>query len=279
MLAWQEESKLAQPLRVKQLLDRAIAIDPEHVFTRFIAATFCTGPFEDQCAQPDAAEQLVRVQPDDGYAWLVMAARRKGAAAYAALHQAAARERLGSRFADVRTAYVDAMVESGVPLPALVAEPARILAPNDPVEITVGRLEAWSQPLFLVTRIARLCDPQASFPSMPDDAGVRAECIAVASRLARESGSLIWVSFGGNMLARLAPGSPEHQEIEALTMRLEYLSEVLSGLTPEQRLGYPTTRYEQDVREVGEIEALVRKVSHFGMPTVPPAGWTAKDKS
>ena len=276
ILAWQEEKELAQPLRVKQLLDRAIAIDPDHVFTRFVAATFCTGPFEDQCAQSDAAEQLVRVLPDDGYAWLVMAARREGAAAYAALHEAVARDRLGSQFARVRSAYVDAMLESGVALPALVAEPARILAPNDPVEITVGRLEAWSQPLFHVARIAILCDPQASFSSMPDDAGVRADCIEIGSRLARDSGSMVWVSFGGNMVEKLAPGSPQHQAIEAQATRVRFLGEMLSGLTPAQRLEYPAVRFEQDAREVGDLEAMARKVAHFGLPTEPPAGWTPK---
>ena len=66
---------------------------------------------------------------------------------------------------------------------ALVAEPARILSPNQPAAVTIGRLESWSQPIFLITQIVRMCNPDAGFPAMPEDAGVRADCIAIGTRM------------------------------------------------------------------------------------------------
>lgn len=276
VLAWQEERKLAQPLRVRQLLDRAIAINPDHVFSRFVAATFCTGPNEDQCAQPDAAEQLVRVLPDDAYAWLVLAARSEGQRAYAALHEAVSRKDFGRQFARLRTIHVDSLVASGVSLPALVAEPARILAPDQPVVLTIGQLESWSQPVQLISQIQRMCNPNAGFPAMPDDAGVRADCIAIGARMAEDSGSLMVAGFGARIVAGLAPGSQQDLAIQAQRTRVQFLSQQLSDLTPAQRAQYPAARFQQDLHEVGQIEAMARKAAHFGLPTEPPAGWTAK---
>jgi len=273
ILAWQDEQKLAQPLRVKQLLDRALAIESDDAFARHVAATFCTGPMEDQCAQPDAAEQLVRVQPDDGYAWLVLAARRKGPEAYAALHEAVSRKDFGRQLARMRNVHVDAMVEAGVAPPALVAEPARILVPDQAVEVTVGHFESWSRPMSLLTQIVRMCNPQAGFPAMPDDAGARADCIAVGKRMAMDSGSQMTATFGGIIVAGLAPGSEEDRAIQAQANRMAYLVEVLSGLTSTQNAEYSAARYDKDQRELGEIEAMVRKAAHFGFPTEPPAGW------
>ena len=277
ILAWQEEQPLAQPLRVKQLLDRAIAIDPDHVFARHVAATFCTGPMEDQCAQPDAAEQLVRVQPDDGFAWLVLAARRKGPEAYAALHEAVSRKDFGRQLAKLRTVHVDAVLASGVELPALVAEPARILVPDQAVEITVGHFESWSRPIFLLTQFVRMCNPDAGFPAMPDDAGVRADCVAIGARMAKDSGSLEVATFGAIIVSRLAPGSQQDLAIQAQGNRVEYLTELLSGLTRAQHTEYSAERYEQDQREFGEIEAMARKAAHFGFPTEPPVDWHSKE--
>ncbi len=277
ILAWQEEQPLAQPLRVKQLLDRAIAIDPDHVFARHVAATFCTGPMEDQCAQPDAAEQLVRVQPDDGFAWLVLAARRKGPEAYAALHEAVSRKDFGRQLAKLRTVHVDAVLASGVELPALVAEPARILVPDQAVEITVGHFESWSRPIFLLTQFVRMCNPDAGFPAMPDDAGVRADCVAIGARMAKDSGSLEVATFGAIIVSRLAPGSQQDLAIQAQGNRVEYLTELLSGLTRAQHTEYSAERYEQDQREFGEIEAMARKAAHFGFPTEPPVDWQSKE--
>lgn len=273
ILAWQEDHQLAQPLRVKQLLDRALAIDPDDAFVRFVAATFCGGPMEDQCAQPDAAEQLVRVQPDDGYSWLVLAARRKGPDAYAALHEAVSRKDFGRQLARMRNVHVDAMVEAGVAPPALVAEPARILVPDQAVEITVGHFESWSRPMFVPTQIVRMCNPQAGFPAMPDDAGARADCIAVGTRMAMDSGYQMMAAFGAIIVAGVAPGSEEDLAIQAQANRMAYLAEVLSGLTSTQNAEYSAARYDKDQREVGEIEAMVRKAAHFGFPTEPPAGW------
>ena len=275
MVAWQEEASLAQPLRVKQLLDRALAIDPDHVFSRHIAATFCVGPLEEQCAQADAAEQLVRVAPDDGYSWLVLAARQQGSEAYAALHQAVTRQDFGRQLAAVRSGYIDAMVKSAVVLPDLISGPARIYAPNDPVEITVGRLQSWSQPMLVITKIVRMCNPEASFPSMPKDAAVRADCVAVGARLGLHTGSLATASLGALIVSRLAPDSRQDRELQAQSRRLDYLMESLSTLTPDQKATYPASRSEQDVREVGEFQSYVRKAAFFGLPTEPPAGWQA----
>ena len=277
VLAWQEDRQLAQPLRVKQLLDRALAIDPDDAFVRFVAATFCTGPMEDQCAQADAAEQLVRVQPDDGYAWMVLAARRQGPQAYAALHEAVSRKDFGRQLGRLRNVHVDAIVESGVAPPALVAEPARILVPDQAVEVTVGRFESWSRPMFLITQIVRLCNPQAGFPAMPDDAGARADCIAVGTRMAMDSGNQMMAAFGAIIVAGLAPGSEQDRMIRAQARRVAYLVTQLSGLTPAQHADYPASRYDQDQREVGEIEAMLRKAAHFGLPTEPPVGWQSRE--
>ncbi len=272
IVAWQEESKLAQPLRVKQLLDRALAIDPEHALALRVAALYCSGPLEDQCAQVDAAERLAESAPDDAWAWLVLAARRQGPEAYAALHEAAQRKP-GLWLVDARSAQLDAIRASGVAPPPLMAVPARTLHPDAPVDLTIASLSSWSQPLLWITRIARMCNPQAGFPAMPDDPAVRADCLKVGAQFALDSGDQALAGIAATIVARLDPQSPEQQQILAQQRRREWLAHSLLGLTPAQRAQFPAERFDEVRRAQGDLAAMAAMVTANGLPTEPPTGW------
>ena len=274
IIAWQEESKLAQPLRVKQLLDRALAIAPDHPLALRVSALYCAGPLQDQCAQADAAERLAQALPDDAWAWLLLAARRQGPEAYAALHEAAQRDQFGLWLVDARSAQLDAIRASGVAPPPLMAVPAEILHPDSSVDLTIASLSAWTQPLFWITSVVRMCNPQAGFPAMPEDPQVRDDCIRVGSRLALEAGDPAAAGIAATIVAKLAPQSPEQQQIMAQQLRREWLAHSLRGLTPAQRAQFPAERFDEVRRAQGEMEAMAAMVAASGLPTEPPAGWS-----
>ena len=94
--------------------------------------------------------------------------------------------------------------------------------------------------------------------------------------MAMDSGHQMTGTFGAIIVAGLAPGSEQDRMIRAQARRVAYLVEQLSGLTPAQHAEYPASRYDQDQREAGEINAMVRKAAHFGLPTEPPAGWQSR---
>jgi hypothetical protein len=272
IVAWQEESKLAQPLRVKQLLDRALAFDPEHALALRVAALYCSGPLEDQCAQVDAAERLAQSAPDDAWAWALLAARRQGPEAYAALHEAAQRKP-GLWLIDARSVQLDAIRASGVAPPPLMAAPARILHPDAPVDLTVANLTSWSQPLFWITRVARMCNPQAGFPAMPDDPAVRADCLKVGAQFALGSGDQMLAGIAATIVARLEPQSAEQQQIQEQQRRREWLAQSLRELTPAQRQQFPAERFQDVRRAQGDLAAMEQMVAASGRPTQPPADW------
>ena len=274
MLAWRDEQKNEQRGRVAALLERALTLEPDHAFGWYVAATYCNGDKADICPLDNAADRLTVADPDNGYAWALLAATQGGPTGYSALHEAAWRPNFHDYFGTTYQAYASAIEGSGVQPPALVAGPAKVLAPGVSVLSTVAQHEAWALPLPHLSRVAKLCHPEQVTLADPQ---VRADCITVGTRMARQPGGLVVNMIGGVIVRRLAKGTPLEAEMKALRARYVYLAEMQGNLTTEQKLGYPLERTLKDVREVGELESYARKVGHYGLPTTPPADWIPKD--
>jgi len=91
MLAWRDEQKNEQRGRVAALLERALTLEPDHAFGWYVAATYCNGDTADICPLDNAADRLTVADPDNGYAWALLAATQGGPTGYSALHEAARR--------------------------------------------------------------------------------------------------------------------------------------------------------------------------------------------
>ena len=204
----------------------------------------------------------------------MLATAESDEAARAALAEAARREQLRDYFSANYLAYARSVELSAVPLPELLAAPARILAPEESPAAVVAHLEAWSMPQPPLFRFARLCHPEQG---LPDDEDIRADCLAVAAKMARGQNSLVTHLIGSIVVRRLAPGTALAQEMRDLNARILYLSEKFDQLSPEQLLGYPLDRLTQETVELGELEALARRIEHFGFPAYPPPDWAPRD--
>ena len=274
MLAWRDIENDEQRARFRTLLDRALKSNPDSSFAWYVAATYCVDGGDEACPRRDAAEQLVRLDPDNRFSWVVLAGASEGDAAYAALREAAARGKLHDYYVANYMAFARAIEHSNVAVPRLLADLAGVLSPQESVESTVAQVEAWSLPSPHFARFVDLCHPQRG---MPEDPAVRADCVAIAEAMARGRNSLVTNMVGSAVVRRLAPATPLADEMRALRARYVYLSELYFQMTHEQLLSYPLERFEHDMLEHGELEAMARRIEFHGLPSHPPEGWSPKD--
>ena len=274
MLAWHNAFEPAEVEQLATLLEMAKETNPDDAFTWYVAGAYCHFDLEPPCSHPDTARRLAEIDPDNGFAWLMLAATETDMAAHAALAEAAQRAHFRDFFSTNYIAYARSVELSAVPLPELLAAPARILAPQESPAAVVAHLEAWARPQPPLFRFARLCHPEQD---LPDDEGMRANCVAVAEQMARGQNSLITHLIGSVVVRRLLPGSALAEEMRDLTARIFYLTEMIDQLSPEQLFGYPLDQLTQDIVELGELEALARRVAHFGFPAYPPPDWVPRD--
>jgi hypothetical protein len=275
MLAWHGASEPAAAQRFAELLQGALDANPADPFGWYVATVYCHRTIDVDCPRLDAARRLVQTDPGNGFAWVLLAsAEGSDAASYQSLSEAARRTHLRDYVGLNYSAYARSMEHSGTPIPELLAAPARILAPGESPAATIAQIESWSMPLPPLKRFSDLCHPRRG---MPDSEAPRADCIAVATSMARGRNSLITNMVGSAVVLRLLPGTPIAEEMRALRARYFYLAEVLEQLTPQQLLDYPLDRLMRDTLEQGEMEAMARRAAHYGFAPIPPADWSPKD--
>ncbi len=270
MLVWRDQTDSARATKVADLLERAFALQPDQVFGWYVASVFCGSGELSSCVRADAAQELVRVDPDNGFAWTVLATRSSGEQAYTALHRAAHSPAFNDYYGVSYQSYARAIEEAGVPPPPLVAGPAQVLAPGERVESTVAQLQVWDLPSPSFQNLLILCDPDRGLPAEP---AVRADCITLGTRMARMPGGLLSNMIGSVMVRRLAKGTPLEAEMKTIRARYVYLSSLYQTFSNGELLGYGPERLRRDSVEFGEMEGLARLAAHFGKPTSPPADW------
>jgi hypothetical protein len=275
MLAWRGATEPGAAARFTELLESAIAANPHDPFAWYVATTYCHREIEPACPRPEAARRLVQTDPDNGFAWVLLAtAESDDGASYASLSEAARRDYLRDYFGINYVAHARSMEHAGIAMPELLAAPARVLAPGESPAAIVAQIEAWSMPLASLQRFIHLCHPGHG---MPDDEAIKSDCVAIATRMAQGQNSLVTNMVGSAVVRRLLPGTPLAEDMRQLRARYLYLVEVFHQLTPEQLLAYPLEWVMRDTVELGELEALAGRVAHSGYSPHPPAEWAPKD--
>lgn len=274
MLVWRDTSDPQHAGRAAELLKRAVASAPDNVFAWYLASIYCDADAAARCALADASQQLVRVDGDNGFAWVLLAMRSEGEAAWTALHRAATSSGFHDYFGTSYASYAKAIESAGAEPPGLVAGVARALAPGASVTSTVAEYEAWAMPMPRFQRIIDLCQPEKLPAAHPQ---ARADCQEIGQRMARAQGGLITNMIGSVIARRLGKGTPLEAEMKAVRARYLYLTDVYSALSHAELLGYGPERVREDSMQFGEMEAYARVAAHFGKPTTPPADWAPKD--
>ncbi len=276
MLAYHDADDADSVATFKSLLDAAIARNPNDPFTWQVAATFCpvvAGQY--QCKFPQAGEQLVRIDPDNMYHWLLVAiATDNPLRRREAIHEAAQRTRFHDYFNQTYRAFFDAIHAANVPVPPLLARPIRLIGNGLSSEDALATLEAANFPMPSWMAIVHDCLPQ-NLDSL--DAQQRADCLTIGARMADSDGSILARMIGVALVRPLARGTPLALHAQQVRREYQYVMDATNHLTRMQFLEYPDTRFYQDVAAVGELAAYQRRLSHFGIPAQPPANWQPKD--
>lgn len=276
MLAYSDADDPQGVANFKALMQAAISKQPNDPFIWQIAATYCRViAGSSQCLFPQAAEQLVRIDPKNMYHWLLVAINTNDPARQReAVHEAAQRSQFNDYFNQTYSAYFDAIHAADVPVPPLLAGPTRLISNEISAENALATLEAANWPPAAWQPIIRYCLP----PDLASlDPQQRADCLAVGTRMAHSDGSILARMIGAALVRPLARGTPLAEQ--ALQVRREYLYVMAATdhLTRAQLLGYSDRRFYQDVATVGELVAYQHRLAHFGVPTQPPTNWQPDD--
>jgi len=274
MLVWRDTADPQHAGRAGELLGRALALEPDNVFAWYLASIYCTAGIGADCAVKEAADQLVRLDGDNGFAWMLLAMSSAGEPAWTALRRAATSAEFQDYFGASYVSYAKAIEAAGVQPPRLVAGVAQVLSPGSDVASTVAAYEAWAMPMPRFQQIVDLCHPDKALPADP---AVRGDCITVGQRMARVKGGLITNMIGSVIVRRLSKGTPLADEMKAIRARYVYLTEVYGALSQADLLGYGHQRMQRDAIEFGELESFARVAAHFGKPVEPPADWLPRN--
>ncbi len=257
--------------RIGQLLHAALEKDPDNLLGWYLNASQCL--VDEACAQLESAENLVRLDPDNGYAWLLLAnARRGGQAAQDALHEAAQKVHFDDYFALAVEAHARAL-EQHMALET-PTDRGSVYVTGETERIFGTKIMALIPSLPPLGGFAKLCKP-ANLPA--DAANLRADCVTIGKRLAHDAGSEFNNDTGAIVVSRLAAGTPLDTEMRELRARIAYLNESQSALPIPEYFGYPYNLTLQAIRDGGNLAVYERQLAYFGHPTTPPAGWTPKD--
>ena len=277
ILATSDKDVAGADARIDAFLRAATTRLPDDAFVQHTASLYCPGADPKRCRYEQTAQALVRIDPDNMYHWLLVtmwstdAARRREA-----LHEAAKRTRYDDYLGQEILAYGKAIDAAAIPVPPLVVQAARVYAPNARPETTLAVFGAGEAPIASWQHLVKFCVPTDLDTLDPQ---VRADCLAVGTRLARSDGALIAKMIGVAIVRPLARGTPLADEMLQLRRHYAYLTAMDATVGRRQRLTFPMAQYLDDFAAIGEMKAIQRQVEFFGMPGQPPADWQPEDPS
>lgn len=259
-------------------LKAGLSAHPDDRLLWQVAAADCVSNDDGRrCLRPDATKELTRLDPDNMYAWLLLSMNATDRQqSRAALHEAARRTRFDDYLGAAVAAVSKAVVTANVPVPPLLARPAAIVAPNQPMTAVLAREESERLLMTAWQRLIYSCGASANSPAIPDPQVV-ADCRTVGVTMMRSNGALISRMIGLTVVKADAAGTPEAEEATQTRRLYVYLSDLDQKLRPSQRASYPAAQWIADISQAGEMAALQRRAEAFGFPAQPPADWKPKD--
>jgi hypothetical protein len=276
MLAWNASKDANSNAQFVSLLQAAIGERPDDPFVWEVAAVYCPElNHERQCLFPQAAQNLVRIAPDNMYNWLLLVVPERSGSREA-LHQAAQRTQFDDYLGAIEFGYLKAIESAAVPVPAAIARPVKILAPNQPVESSIALLESDQAPIAGWQSLVRYCGVTATSVKAAD-ADIRADCLVVGERMMRSHGAIVSQMIGVALVRNLTDDPALREEAKQQRRHYAYLGALTGSLSPSQRMRYSTARYLQDLSKNGEMTAWQHRVEFFGIPGQPPADWKPED--
>ncbi len=262
-----------------ELLVRAATESPQDAWTAFVRAYVCE---HDDEAPPcgDALERLTELEPDNALSWILAskAAPTDPQRLRAWLREAARAPRFDDYFGRFIAEHREALLRSGVPVPATLTAPFSALGFDEDDELATGWIAGMALPIASYNILADFCHPQRSTFS---DAEMRDDCIALWKAGVASRGGLVANAMGWNMLRRLLPDTATADEMLNLRRRYTWMSEQLNDMGYRPGLPaarpYPFPLQMADYIAHGEFEGLLRKLEFYNVPRDPPSDWQPRN--
>lgn len=267
VLTWRDESEATNPARLRVVVTQAMQAEPDDPATLRVLAQYCPPRVvkAPACLAPEAAKRLTEIAPENGIHWLLRVANAPEVESASLLHEAAKRELFQDDVMSLHIELRDAMIETGVLPPPIMAGASRLLGPQfEDIERVAG-LEAVLLPTSAIRRVRDICNP--SDPQVLP-AQTRHDCLTIATRLLRSRGSAqsilvgIWTGYA------LARGTPLGEEMRRALFRHAFILESNLKLPSDAR--GPT---DAEFLELGELEAFALNLGRHGLPSEPPPDW------
>jgi len=238
------------------------------------AALLCQdgGPPGTPCAVPDAADQLVAIEPENAAAWIVHPVDQSDAnsASRDAIRRAANAQIYDDRFGVMMAASRNALLLSGVPLPQELAELSRLVDPDLQPEIKLGYFRFWDIPLMDLQSVVRSCDPRRSAEFDPE---LVEDCLKLGRKLAESDSSAVGVLIGTLVVMRLSRDQPAWDEMLTIRRQYRWMSENPAQRPTGKAMEADEAAFISDLVNHGEIEAHLRQRERQGLARYPPADW------
>ncbi|MBS0456703.1 MAG: serine/threonine protein kinase [Proteobacteria bacterium] len=259
----------------RSLMHAAINERPNDPIVWQAAAIYC--PWTNGkaiCLFPQAAAQMVRVDPDNMYSWLLLAIntddttlKRK------AIHEAARRNRFDEYFIANMKAYFDALHAAAVPVPPMLARPIRMIGNYRSAIDALAAIDAGNAPLARWSPLVRFCLPQ-NLATL--DRSLHADCLTIGTRMMKSDGAtntILARMIGVALVQPLARGTALAESARQVRREYKYVRDATDKLPPRQAASYSEERLMRDVLVVGELAAWQRRLAYFGVPAQPPPNW------
>ena len=211
VLAWgnisKDEKETSQQFTIQ--LQKALADLPEDPRILETAAVYCAAlAFGEDCPSAKAAATLVRVEPDNAFSWLLLLlADSTGSRAREALHEAATRPNFDDNLGTGYETYARAFEVAAISAPALIAHPARVLAPDERPESNLALLEGDRIPLPSYQHLVAYCGVKVD-TAVVTDPEILSDCLTIGERLMRSHGAIITQMIGVALVKTLAKDTP-----------------------------------------------------------------------
>jgi hypothetical protein len=288
---------LPDSARAQEQLRRAAAARPGDALPLLAAIDFCS-PYTGtgQCAVPDAAARLARLQPDNLIAWLSLIdppeldgngqGHRKWRLQNEPAFRAQVREWIGK--AASATHWDDGLARMAK-MRAEAYGAAYVHLPERVLQNDVGFGLLWSAPRRVQRTVwnvdydgiwtgswmgGTLVLETACWPSgkAPDDPGLRADCLRIARVLFERSSRQDATLVGARMLLQHEDDATARADVQARVRRYLWVREQ-APWTRDRKPLESGTLYLADWERFGEVEAMRRELERLGIPHEPLAGW------
>ena len=222
------------------------------------------------CAQHQYYERLTRHFPGNAVNWMLLphgdSPSDKDIAADVAGAAAA------TTFDDRLQVYVTVLRNAlrGQPVPASLSVPMQAVVGSADADASMRRNAVDNAALPVYQAVVRACRMDSS--AMRADSELRDHCLEFARKgVNAEHASILSRTICSVVIRRLAKGTPEETRAKDFRRQYVWLSEKVPIAT------FRTDRFQDDIVEYGEWEAMQRTAEYAGVERMPPPDWVPAD--